>query len=221
MYSFSLRVFLQILPQVLKPLYITVVVCLVSGFFALILGTLVAMLRRSRFKPLSLSAAGYIAFIRATPLLIQIYFLYYGGQRLGIVLSALATGIIILTLHDAGYIAEIVRAGIESIDKNQYQAADALGFRFSQKMRLIVLPQAYRAILPPLTSQMSYLVKDTALLSVIGLPELVKFARVTQAETFRPIESYIPSIAGYLVLILGTVYLSKMLENRWKKRGGA
>jgi glutamine transport system permease protein len=220
MYSFSLRVFLKILPKVLQPLYITLIVCLISGFGALILGTLLAMLRRSQFKALSLLAAGYIAFIRSTPLLVQIYFLYYGGQRLGIIMSALVTGVIILTLHDAGYIAEIVRAGINSIDKAQYQAADALGFRFSQKMQLVILPQAYRAILPPLTGQMSYLVKDTALLSVIGLPELVKFARVTQAETFRPIESYIPSIASYLFLILGTIYISKLLENRWKQRGG-
>jgi His/Glu/Gln/Arg/opine family amino acid ABC transporter permease subunit len=153
MYSFSTRVFLRILPGVLEPLYVTIMVCLVGGFFALILGTLLAMGRRSRFKPIALPCAAYIAFIRATPLLVQIFFLFYGGHRLGIVFSALTTGIIILTLHDAGYIAEIVRAGIESIDRSQYEAADSLGFTFTKKMQYVIIPQAYRAILPPLTNQ--------------------------------------------------------------------
>jgi His/Glu/Gln/Arg/opine family amino acid ABC transporter permease subunit len=220
MYSFSTRVFLRILPGVLEPLYVTIMVCLVGGFFALILGTLLAMGRRSRFKPIALPCAAYIAFIRATPLLVQIFFLFYGGHRLGIVFSALTTGIIILTLHDAGYIAEIVRAGIESIDRSQYEAADSLGFTFTKKMQYVIIPQAYRAILPPLTNQMSYLIKDSSLLSVIGLTELIKFARVSQAETFRPVESFIPSILSYLALILGILYASKALENRWRKRGG-
>lgn len=220
MYSFSTRVFLKILPRVLEPLYVTIVVCLIGGTLALILGTLLAIGRRSRFKPIAFPCAAYIAFIRATPLLVQIYFLFYGGQRLGIIFSALTTGIIILTLHDAGYIAEIVRAGIESIDRSQYEAADSLGFTFIKKMRYVIIPQAYRAILPPLTNQMSYLIKDSSLLSVIGLTELTKFARVAQAETFRPVESFIPSIVSYLLLISGIVYLSKILENRWRKRGG-
>jgi len=129
-YSFNVRIFLRILPRVWVPLFVTVEVAIVSSILALILGTLVAIARRSRFRPLSLVAAAYIAFIRATPLLVQIYFIYYGGAKVGIILSAMVTGILILGLHEAGYIAEIVRAGIDSITLHQYEAADSLGFTF-------------------------------------------------------------------------------------------
>ena len=221
MYSFNVRIFLRILPTVWMPLLVTLEVFVLSSILALILGTLLALARRSRFRPLSLVAAAYIAFIRATPLLVQIYFIYYGGAKIGIILSALVTGILILGLHEAGYIAEIVRAGIDSITVQQYEASDSLGFTFAQKMRFVILPQAFRAILPPLANQISYVVKDTSLLSVVGLSELIKFARVTQAETFSPPESFLPSIMSYLLIILSALYVSKHLETTWRKRGGA
>lgn len=215
-YYFSTRVLLRVFSNALEVLALMAKICSISIILAIALGTLLALARRSSFKPLSALSAAYIAFIRATPLLVQIYFVFYAAPRLGIILSTNVCGILILVLHNAGYMAEIIRAGIESISENQSEAADSLGLKYSQKMRYVIFPQAFRNILPPLTGQVSYLVKDSALLSVIGVTELTKFARVTQMRTFRPVESYIPTVLFYLVIILTILYISKFIEMRWR-----
>ncbi|NVL91980.1 MAG: amino acid ABC transporter permease [Desulfobacterales bacterium] len=216
-YEFSFNVVLQFLPYLLVGLRNTVLIGLIGILSATTFGVIVALARVSRFRPLSLSAAGYVAFIRATPLLVQIYFLFYGLPEFGILLPPFVVAVLALTLNSGAYAAEIIRAGIESIHKTQYEAADSLAMTYRQKMTYVILPQAFRKIFPPLVGQASYLVKDSALVSVMGTLDLTKSATTFQAITFRPLEAFLPTMGLYLFIILVLIYGSSFLDKRLRK----
>jgi glutamine transport system permease protein len=216
-YDFSFNVVLQFLPYLLVGLRNTALIGLIGILSATAFGVIVALSRLSRFKPLSLSAAGYVAFIRATPLLVQIYFLFYGLPEFGILLPPFVVAVLALTLNSGAYAAEIIRAGIESIHKTQYEAADSLAMTYRQKMTYVILPQAFRKIFPPLVGQASYLVKDSALVSVMGTLDLTKSATTFQAITFRPLEAFLPTMATYLFIILTLIYGSSFLDKILRK----
>jgi polar amino acid transport system permease protein len=216
-YDFSFNIVLQFLPYLLLGLRNTVLIALIGIFSATAFGVFVALARLSRFKPLSMSAAGYVAFIRATPLLVQIYFLFYGLPEFKILLPPFVVAVLALTLNSGAYAAEIIRAGIESIHKTQYEAADSLVMTYRQKMTYVILPQAFRKIFPPLVGQASYLVKDSALVSVMGTLDLTKSATTFQAVTFRPLEAFLPTMMLYLFLILTLIYGSSLLDRRLRK----
>ncbi len=216
-YEFSFNVVLQFLPYLLVGLRNTVLIGLIGILSATTFGVVVALARVSRFKPLSLSAAGYVAFIRATPLLVQIYFLFYGLPEFGILLPPFVVAVLALTLNSGAYAAEIIRAGIESIHKTQYEAADSLAMTYRQRMTYVILPQAFRKIFPPLVGQASYLVKDSALVSVMGTLDLTKSATTFQAITFRPLEAFLPTMGLYLFIILVLIYGSSFLDKRLRK----
>jgi len=216
-YAFSWNIVLRFLPKLAWGLRTTAMICIVSIACAVTFGVLVALARLSRFKPLSMLAAGYVAFIRSTPLLVQIYFLFFGLPELGILLPAFVVGILALTLNSGAYAAEIIRAGIESIHKTQYETADSLAMNYRQKMRYVILPQAFRNIFPPLVGQGSYLIKDSALVSVMGVVDLTKSATTLQATSFRPLEAFLPAMALYLFLILSLVYGSRFFEQKLRK----
>lgn len=216
-YDFSFNVVLQFLPYLIVGLRNTVLIGLIGILSATTFGVIVALARVSRFRPLSLSAAGYVAFIRATPLLVQIYFLFYGLPEFGILLPPFVVAVLALTLNSGAYAAEIIRAGIESIHKTQYEAADSLAMTYRQKMTYVILPQAFRKIFPPLVGQASYLVKDSALVSVMGTLDLTKSATTFQAITFRPLEAFLPTMGLYLFIILVLIYGSSFLDKRLRK----
>jgi len=216
-YDFNLLVLQQHLPDILFGLKNTLYVSIVSMFCAFFFGIAVALLRLSRSRILSGTAHAYVEFIRSTPLLVQIYFLFFGLPEIGVILPAFAVGVLALTLNSGAYAAEIIRAGIVSIHRTQYEAADSLAFSPWQKMRYVILPQAIRNIFPPLVGQASYLVKDSALVSVMGVVELTKSAMTMQAETFRPLEAFLPTMALYLVIILSLIYGSSLLEQRLRR----
>jgi glutamine transport system permease protein len=216
-YEFSFNVVLQFLPYLLVGLRNTVLIGLIGILSATTFGVIVALTRVSRFQTLSLSAAGYVAFIRATPLLVQIYFLFYGLPEFGILLPPFVVAVLALTLNSGAYAAEIIRAGIESIHKTQYEAADSLAMTYRQKMTYVILPQAFRKIFPPLVGQASYLVKDSALVSVMGTLDLTKSATTFQAITFRPLEAFLPTMGLYLFIILVLIYGSSFLDKRLRK----
>ncbi len=216
-YEFSFKVALEFLPYLLVGARNTVLICLIGILSATAFGVIVALARLARFRPLSLSAAGYVAFIRATPLLVQIYFLFYGLPECGILLPPFVVAVLALTLNSGAYAAEIIRAGIESIHKTQYEAADSLAMTYGQKMIYVILPQAFRKIFPPLVGQASYLVKDSALVSVMGTLDLTKSATTFQAITFRPLEAFLPTMALYLFIILTLIYGSSFLDRRLAK----
>jgi glutamine transport system permease protein len=216
-YEFSFNVVIQFLPHLLVGLRNTALIGLIGILCATAFGVIVALARLSSFKPLSLSAAGYVAFIRATPLLVQIYFLFYGLPEFGILLPPFVVAVLALTLNSGAYAAEIIRAGIESIHKTQYEAADSLAMTYKQKMVYVILPQAFRKIFPPLVGQASYLVKDSALVSVMGTLDLTKSATTFQAITFRPLEAFLPTMALYLFIILTLIYGSSFLDKRLRR----
>lgn len=216
-YNFNYTIMVEYLPDILVGLKNTILISTVSMFCAIGWGVIVALARLSHRAWLKRTMGLYVEFIRSTPLLVQIYFLFFGLPEFGIILPAFLVGVVALTLNSGAYAGEIIRAGIESIHQTQYEAADSLAMSYSQKMRYVILPQAFRNILPPLVGQGSYLVKDSALVSVMGLIDLTKAAAVTQATTFRPLEAFLPAMVLYLAIILTLIYGSSFMERKMRR----
>lgn len=182
----------------------------------LIIGSFMGLFRISDNIILKTVSGIYVEVIRGTPLLVQIIFLYFGLYEIGIRLPALTAGVIALSINSGAYIAEIVRAGIQSIDKGQMEAARSLGMSYIQAMRFIILPQAFRRIIPPLVNEFIILIKDSSLLSVIGIVELTRVGQLVRAKTFNTFFILTAVAAMYFVM---TFTLSKLLgyiERRWK-----
>jgi His/Glu/Gln/Arg/opine family amino acid ABC transporter permease subunit len=178
-------------------LYVTLqlaVLCLILGT---ICGLLMGLARLSRFKPLSAFAAAYISFIQGVPLLVQIYIVFYG---INWDISAFAAAVIALTINTTAYVAEIIRAGIQSVDKGQMEAARSLGLTKGQTMRLVILPQALKNILPALGNQLIVAIKDTSMVSVLGLCELTYNTDTIRTITFLAFEPLIISAFIYFIV---------------------
>ena len=154
----------------------------------------------------------YVEIVRGTPLLVQILFLFYVvANGLGLD-NRLIAGVLILSLFSGAYLAEMIRAGIEAIPASQLESARAIGFTTPQIYRFVIAPQALRQILPALAGQFASLIKDSSLLSIIGLTEFTLAAQQVNSATYRTLESFIPLGVGYLVLTLPISLLSKQLE---------
>jgi len=157
----------------------------------------------------------YVEAFRSIPVLVLILWVYYGlPVVLGLSLNPFSAGIVALALSDSAFEAEIFRAGIQSIERGQTEAADALGFNYPQKMWHIVLPQAIRRILPPLGNQFVYMLKMSSLLSIIGLQELTRKANELKETVYRPLEIYTVLVLEYLILILMVSWMVRRLEAR-------
>ena len=157
----------------------------------------------------------YVELFRSIPLLVMILWVYYGlPVVLGISLGPFAAGVVALALCDSAFEAEIFRGGIQSIERGQTEAADALGFTYWQKMQHVVLPQAIRRILPPLGNQFVYMLKMSSLVSVVGLQELTRKANELTVTVYRPLEIYSILVLEYLVLILVVSWGVRWMERR-------
>ena len=197
---------------------VTISLALLAEIIGIVLGLLLALLKISRSWVFSFPAQIYIDVFRGTPLLVQIIILYFTTPLVGIRFTSLFyAGLAALALNSAAYVAEIFRAGIQSIDKGQMEAGRASGLSYAQTMRHIIVPQAFRRVIPPLTNEFVTLVKDTSLVSVIGLADLLRAAQVLQSATFNGT----PLIAAaliYLAICLPLIYLSGALERRLNRR---
>ena len=192
---------------------LTLKISIFATFFAIIIGTVVGIARLSHEPVTRGISLAYVELIRNTPLLVQIYIIYFFvGSMLR--LSAFAAGTAALALFAGAYVAEIVRAGIQSIHKGQREAARSLGMSYSQSMRYIILPQALRRILPPLAGQFISLIKDSSLLGIIAIRELTKAAREAVTATLQPFEVYILLGLLYLVLTFTLSMYVQHLERR-------
>jgi polar amino acid transport system permease protein len=188
--------------------------CLVLSF---VLGTGVALARMSRNGFIWRTAAAYIQFIRSTPLLIQIYLVYYGLPALlpfGNFFDERQTGIIALTIHTAPYMAEIIRAGIESVAKGQIEGARSVGMNQRQVMIYVTLPQAISNVIPPLLGQTAILIKDTSLLSIIAVFELMGAGLLMFSETVVASESYITTAICYLAIYIVMLFFSGFVQTK-------
>lgn len=211
--TFNFRIIVEYLPLFLKCFGSTLWLSGVSMLGALALGVLVCSMRLSSNRLISKTAAVFVESIRATPLLAQLYLLYFGLPSLGIVLNEELTGVIALVLNSGAYVAEIIRAGILSVPRGQVEAAIASGLNYAQRMRYVVLPQAIGATIPPLLGQSIVLVKDSSLLSLISIAELTRAGQVMTSERFTPAEGFLTTAAFYLVIY----YILKSLSS-WSQK---
>jgi putative glutamine transport system permease protein len=208
------RAVVENLPLLLEGYRTTIVVSLLAMLLSLALGILVAGMRTAGAAPLRWLAVGYVEFFRNTPLLIQLYFYYFGLTRLGVRLSAFEAGVAALGIYTGAYVAEVVRAGILAVDRGQTEAARALGLSHFQTLRLVVLPQAVRTVLPPLGNLGIALIKNSALVGSIALADLLHVADLIQSRTFRTFEVFTAVILFYLSLTLPLAWLVSRLERR-------
>jgi His/Glu/Gln/Arg/opine family amino acid ABC transporter permease subunit len=214
--DFSFPVFLEAVPALLKGMLVTAKIALLSALFGLMLGTAGGLARVSHRRVLAWPAFAYVTFMRATPVLVTLLFLYYGLPSAGVRLDALTVGVLALALTNGAYVSEILRGGIESIDRGQMRAARALGMSYPLAMRRVVLPQAARRVLPPLTNELISLVKNTSLVSTVAISDLLRAGMdfmSWKANTFSP---FVGVALGYLLLTLPLIATNAWLERRYR-----
>ena len=207
------RVFVETLPLILSGLMTTLtlgVTCIVIGFFA---GIALAMLRLYAIRPIRLFTVAFIDVFRSIPVLVLLFVVYYALPFAGIRLSSFTSAASAISMVSAAYSAEIIRAGIEAIPKGQFEAARALGLHFMSTMRKVILPQAIRIVVPPLTSNAINVMKDTALASVVAMPDLLKQANQAQALAANPTPLIVAAVI-YLMILRPLVRLVGLLEKR-------
>ncbi|MEN4918775.1 ectoine/hydroxyectoine ABC transporter permease subunit EhuD [Achromobacter spanius] len=211
---------LEILPTLGSALVITIQATVMGMLVAVTLGLVLAMLRRSRLRIVSLPTAFFIEFVRSTPLLVQMYFLFYVLPLTGARMSPLMTGIVALGLHYATYCAEVYRAGIEAVPRGQWEAATALNMSRWRTAIGVVLPQAIPPVVPALGNYLVAMFKDTPLLSAITVVELLQQSKMIGSSTFRYTEPL--TLVGVLFLALSLVaaWGVRGLEARLQRYGG-
>lgn len=214
---FNFRIVGQYLDVFAQGIVQTLWISLVCLILSLVLGVGLALARMSNRQLIWRTTAAYIQFIRSTPLLIQIYLVYYGLPTLlpfGNFFDEKQTGIIALTLHTAPYMAEIIRAGIESVDRGQTEGAMSVGMNQRQVLSNVVLPQAIANVTPPLLGQTAILIKDTSLLSIIAVFELLGAGLQMFSETVVATESYVTTAVCYLAIYMMMLVFSGIVQTR-------
>lgn len=200
----------------------TLLLALCGLFFACILGLIFGMLSVLKNKVCNIIAQIFVDVIRGVPMIVLAFFVFFGIPYLlnnilgigGITLTALQAGTICLALNCGAYMAEIIRAGIQSVDKGQMEASRSLGLPYWRSMQRVVLPQAIRTMIPSIINQFIITLKDTSILSVIGFPELVNTAKNVQANTFMSFQTWAIVAVMYLIIITLLSKLAKLLERR-------
>ncbi|KRW62118.1 cystine ABC transporter permease [Pseudomonas sp. TTU2014-080ASC] len=210
----SLQLALDSAPFLLKGALYTVVLSLGGMFFGLLLGFILAITQLYAFAPLRLLVRIYVSFFRGTPLLVQLFMIYYGLPEIGIQLEPLPAAMIGLSLNMAAYVSEILRAAIASIDRGQWEASASIGMSRVQTLYRTILPQAARTALPPLGNSFIGLVKDTALAATIQVPELFRQAQLITARTFEIFTMYLAAALIYWLLSSLLAHLQNRLEAR-------
>lgn len=199
----------------LSALIVTLEITAVSLLIATALGVIFSLFKLSRFWPLQWLANIYISIIRGTPLLVQILFIYFGlPMVLGFKWKLLTAGIVIMSINAGAYMTELIRGGIESVDKGQMEAARSLGLSYGQAMRKIILPQALRTMLPSIINQFIVTLKDTSLLSVLGLRELVQNTKIIVANNMEAFTMYFIVGVYYWVIVNILSAVASVIERR-------
>ena len=205
----------QEMPLLLRGALTTLHISFLALILSLMLGTIGALCRLSRFRWLRAPAALYVDFIRNTPLLVQLFFIYFGFGQVNIQVPNYLAGLLGLVLNNGAYMTEIVRSGIQAIHKGQFEAGSSLGLSFSQLMRYIILPQAFRGIYPPLCNQFIGIILWSSLVSIIAVEDLGLEAITVASTTFRSFETYMIVTAIYIVMTLTISTALKLLARRF------
>jgi His/Glu/Gln/Arg/opine family amino acid ABC transporter permease subunit len=201
-------------PYMLRGALVTLEISICAMALATLVGLVMGLISVSQLRALRGLIRAYVYFVRGTPALVQVFLVYFALPRIGLELSAFASGVVALAFNSAGFIAEIVRAGLQSIDPGQNEAALSIGMTERQSILFILLPQSLRRITPPLTNEAITLVKTSSLLSVISIGELTRSAQVIVAERFVPFELYAALAVYYLVIISALSWCSEFIEKR-------
>ncbi len=209
---------LEILPILGRAAIVTVQATVIGFIIAAVLGLVLAIARMSRSRWISWPVGGLVEAIRGTPLLIQIYFLYFVFPEFGVVLSAFTAGVVAIGLHYATYCSEVYRAGIENVPRGQWEAATALNFGPWRTWRAIIIPQALPPVVPALGNYLIALFKETPLLSAIAVLELMQTAKNIGSQTFRYLEPITLVGLIFLVFSLISAALVRWVERRLKER---
>jgi His/Glu/Gln/Arg/opine family amino acid ABC transporter permease subunit len=201
----------------LKGIGNTILVSIVGVVLGALFGAIIALFKLSKFKPLRWLASAYIEFLRGTPLLVQVFLVYFGSTAvLGLDISALICGMIALVINCSAYIAEIIRAGINAVDKGQMEAARSLGLSYGQTMKSVILPQAIKNILPALGNEFVTVIKESSIISVIGVSEIMFNAQVVQGASFDPFTPLLVAAILYFVLTFTLSRVMYFFEGRLK-----
>ena len=201
----------------------TLIIAFFTVLLGTILGTLMAMARMSRIKPLKWIATAYIEFFRGTPLMVQLMFIFYGLPMIGMSFPEVsfipdfdrfAAGIVAMSLNSCAYVAEIIRSGIQAVDKGQMEAARSLGFHHKQAMTLVILPQAVRNILPALGNEFVTIIKESSIVSVIGIADLMYRAKGVIAKTYNSLECLAVAAIIYFILTFVGGRLISLMERK-------
>ncbi|HDC9138591.1 TPA: ABC transporter permease subunit [Staphylococcus aureus] len=199
----------------LKGIKITILISLIGVALGSILGAFVALIKLSKIKIISWIASIYIEILRGTPMLVQVFIVFFGiTAALGLDISALVCGTIALVINSSAYIAEIIRAGINAVDKGQMEAARSLGLNYRQTMKSVIMPQAIKNILPALGNEFVTLIKESSIVSTIGVGEIMFNAQVVQGISFDPFTPLLVAAALYFVLTFVLTRIMNMIEGR-------
>lgn len=199
----------------LKGIKITILISLIGVALGSILGAFVALMKLSKIKIISWIASIYIEILRGTPMLVQVFIVFFGiTAALGLDISALVCGTIALVINSSAYIAEIIRAGINAVDKGQMEAARSLGLNYRQTMKSVIMPQAIKNILPALGNEFVTLIKESSIVSTIGVDEIMFNAQVVQGISFDPFTPLLVAAALYFVLTFVLTRIMNMIEGR-------
>ena len=207
------------LPMLLKGLQVTLYIFVIAIILGFLIGLVIALLKLAPSKILNWIAKVYVDAIRGTPFIVQLFFIYFGVNSLQIIsLNSTTAGIVTVAINAGAYFAEIIRAGIQSIDKGQTEAARSIGFTGAQTMRYVVLPQAFRRMLPTITNQSIISLKDTSLLSVIGIADLTQQGQIQASATFEAFKIWLVVGVIYFIIIYLLTILANFIERRIQLR---
>jgi His/Glu/Gln/Arg/opine family amino acid ABC transporter permease subunit len=214
-FTFRWELFRQAVPLLLRGARLTLLLTALSLLFGVTGGLILALMRLAPWVVLRPFAMTYVEIVRGTPLLMQIYMIYFVLPAVGIELSSLVAGVLALSLNAAAYTSEIFRAGIESIDSGQMEAAKSLGMDYRMAMRWVILPQTIRRVLPPLTNEAVALLKDSSLVSVVALSELMRVGKEIATDSGSPTTVYLTVAVFYLAMTLPLTWVVRRLEIRF------
>jgi ectoine/hydroxyectoine ABC transporter permease protein EhuC len=211
---FDFQLLWKNMPYLVDGAVISLKVTVFAIAFGIVLGLIVALGRLSGSRVLRFICTAFVEFIRGTPLLVQIYIVYFALPQLGIQLGPIPAGVLAIGVNSGAYNSEIFRAGIQSIDKGQTEAAKSQGLTYWQTMRYIILPQALRRIIPPLGNEFVTLIKDSSLVSIMSVHELTFRAKLVAARSFNYFTMYIGTAIVYFAMTFITSKLLGLLERR-------
>ncbi|TPE69265.1 amino acid ABC transporter permease [Halalkalibacterium halodurans] len=205
------------MPFMLEGVWVTLQFVSVSLLFGLVLGIVLAIFKISKYRLFRWFADFYTSIFRGTPLILQLLMIYLALPQFGVDISQFQAAFLAFGLNSAAYVSEIIRAGIQAVDKGQREAAEALGIPYRPMMLRIILPQAMRNILPALFNEFINLTKESAIVSVIGVTDLMRRAQITSAETYLYLEPLLFVGLIYYVLVMGLTVIGRLLERRLKR----